>query len=96
MDAVVALKLARGLNTLPGRSDLDQDALLLDANRLVERDELLGLGLGGLLVEREARVNFGGDVTRNDLQDLGAKLDELRQRTSISGKLRYAHSRDDP
>ena len=96
VDAVLLLELTGSLDTFPCRGDLDEDAVLVDTNRLVESDELLGLGLGGLLVEREARVNFGGDVTRDDLQDLGAKLDELRQRTSISEKLRYAHSRDDP
>ena len=45
VNAVVALELAGSLDTLPGRGDLDQDAVLGNANRLVERDELLGLGM---------------------------------------------------
>ena len=59
MDAVVTLELARSLDTLPSRSDLDEDALLLDADGLVEGNELLGLGLGRLLVERETGVDLG-------------------------------------
>ena len=51
VDAVVALELAGGLDTLPGRGDLDEDALLLDTDGLVERDEFLRLLLGRLLVE---------------------------------------------
>ncbi len=58
VDAVIALELARGLNTLPSRRDLDKDALLLHANRLVESDELLGLLLGTLLVEGETSVDL--------------------------------------
>lgn len=42
MDALL-LEVAGGLDTLPGRGDLDQDALLGDANLLVESDELLSL-----------------------------------------------------
>lgn len=52
MDAVITLKLASSLDTLPGRGDLDENTLLLDANRLVKGNELLCLCLGGLLVER--------------------------------------------
>lgn len=44
--AVDALLLegARGLDALPRRGDLDEDALLGDADLLVELDEVLGLG----------------------------------------------------
>ena len=80
VDAVVTLELARSLDTLPSRSDLDEDALLLDADGLVERDELLGLGLGRRLVVREARIDLGGDTAGNDLQDLLVKLNELCSR----------------
>ena len=51
VDAIIALEFPSSLDTLPGGSDLDQDTILLDANALVQRDELLGLGLGGFLVE---------------------------------------------
>jgi hypothetical protein len=43
VDTVVALKLAGSLDTLPRRCDLDQDSVLLDANRLVKSDEFLRL-----------------------------------------------------
>lgn len=94
MDALIVFKLARSLNAFPRRCHLDQNPLLLDANRLVECNERSSFLLGGLLVEGEARVNLGGDATRNDLQDLGAKLDELRRRRSTSEKLRYVHTHE--
>lgn len=77
VDAVVALELARSLDTLPGRRDLDEDALLLDAERLVEGNELLRLRLGRLLVEGQTSVDLGGDTAGDDLQDLLAELDKL-------------------
>ena len=77
VNAVVALELASSLDTLPSRSDLDEDTLLLDASGLVESDELLGLGLGGLLVEGETGIDLSGDTAGDDLQDLLAELDEL-------------------
>ena len=77
MDAVVALELARSLDALPGRSNLDEDALLLDADGLVEGDQLLGLGLGRLLVEGQTGVDLSRDTAGDDLQDLLSELDEL-------------------
>ena len=77
MDAVVALELARSLDTLPGRGDLDEDALLLDADGFVEGDELLSLGLGRLLVEGQTGVDLGRDTAGDDLQNLRAELNEL-------------------
>ena len=79
VDAVVALELAGGLDTLPGRGDLDEDALLLDPDRLVERNELLGLGLRRLLVVGEAGVDLGRDTAGDDLEDLLAEFDELHR-----------------
>ena len=43
MDSVVALELAGSLDALPCGRNFDQDSLLLDANRLVKGNELLGL-----------------------------------------------------
>jgi len=43
VDTVVAFKLAGSLDTLPCGCDLDEDTVLLDANRLVKSNELLGL-----------------------------------------------------
>ena len=77
VNPVITLELARSLDTLPGGRDLDQDALLLDPDRLVERDELLGLSLGAFLVEREAGINLGGDATGDDGEDLLSEFYEL-------------------
>lgn len=79
VDAVVPLELAGCLDTLPGGSNLDEDAVLLDADRLVKGNQLLGLGLCRLLVERKAGINLGGDTARDDSKDLLAELDELRR-----------------
>lgn len=43
MDTVVPLEFPSGLDTLPGGGDLDKNTLLLDANGLVQGDQLLGL-----------------------------------------------------
>ena len=80
MDAVLGLELLRGLDTLPSRGDLDQNALLLDTDRLVELDEVLGLRLGCCLVEGQLGVDLSGDAAGNDREDLLAELDELYDR----------------
>lgn len=43
VDVELLLEVASGLDALPGRGNLDEDAVLGDANRLVESDEGLGL-----------------------------------------------------
>lgn len=58
VDVVLLLELTGGLDTLPCRSDLDEDTLLLDTNGVVESNELLGLGLGALLVEGKTGVDL--------------------------------------
>jgi hypothetical protein len=78
VDLVVTLELTRSLDTLPGGRDLDQDTVLVDTLGLVERNELLGLGLGGLLVEGETGIDLGRDTAGNNLEDFLAKVDELR------------------
>ena len=77
MNAVIALQLAGGLDTLPGGGDLDEDTVLLDTDGLVESNELLGLRLGRLLVEGQLGVDLGGDTTGDDREDLLAELDKL-------------------
>ena len=89
VDAVIALELAGSLDTLPGGRNLDEDALLLDADGVVERDELLGLGLGRLLVVREARIDLGRDTAGDDLEDLLAEFDELHRPRQV----RQPHAR---
>lgn len=43
VNAIVPLEFTSGLDTFPGRCDFDKDTVLLDANRFIEGDELLGL-----------------------------------------------------
>ena len=78
MNVIITLEFASGLDTLPCTCDLDEDALLLDADGLVERDELLGLGLGRRLVVREARIDLSRDTAGDNLENLLAELDELQ------------------
>lgn len=77
MDVVLLLEFTGGLDALPCRSDLDEDTLFLDADGVVEGDELLGLGLGALLVEGKTRIDLGGDTARDESEDFLAELDEL-------------------
>lgn len=46
VNAVVPFEFTRCLDTLPRRCDLDEDTLLLDADGLVESNELFGLDGG--------------------------------------------------
>jgi hypothetical protein len=78
VNAIVPLKLPSSLDTLPSGGNLDKDTILLDANRLVESNQLLGLGLGTLLVKGQAGINFSRDTTRDDGQDLLAELNKLK------------------
>jgi voltage-gated potassium channel Kch len=71
------------VDAFPRAGDLDEDTLLLDADEVVEGDELLGLGLGALLVERESGVDLGGDTAGDDLEDLGTEVDELWVRSCV-------------
>jgi hypothetical protein len=82
VDALL-LELGGGLDTLPGRGDLDEDTVLLDADRLVEVNELVRLLDGSGLVERVLGVDLGRDTARDDLEDLLAELDEER----VDGKV---------
>lgn len=66
VDALL-LELARGLDTLPCRGDLDQDTLLLDTKSLVQGEELFCLCLGALLVEGQTGIDFGGNTAGDDL-----------------------------
>lgn len=43
VDVVLGFELTGGLDTLPGRGDLDEDSVLADADLLVEGDQVLGL-----------------------------------------------------
>ena len=78
MNAFVALELARGLNALPARCDLDKHTFFFDPNGLIKCDKFFSLDLSCLLVKRETSVDFGRDTAGNDGEDLFTKFDELR------------------
>jgi len=78
VDAVIALELARRLNTLPGRCDFDKHTFFFDSNGIVKRNKFPGLGLGCLLVKGETGVDFGGDTAGNDGENLFTKFDKLQ------------------
>lgn len=73
---MLALQDLGGLDTLPGRRKLDEDALLANANRLVQVDDVQSLVNRGLLVERETGVDLGRDLAGDDFENLLAELDE--------------------
>jgi hypothetical protein len=74
--AIDALGLqTRGcLQAFPGRRELDEDVLLVDAPLLVESDKRLRFGDHGLGVERKIRVDLGRHAARNDLRQFGAEV----------------------
>lgn len=73
---MLALQDLGGLDTLPGRRKLDEDALLANANRLVQVDDVQSLVNRGLLVERETGVDLGRNLAGDDFENLLAELDE--------------------
>lgn len=76
MNLLNSLKVLGSLDTLPGGGNLDEDAILVDTGLLVETNDLLSLGDGGLLVEGETGIDLGGDTARDDLEDLNTKVDQ--------------------
>jgi hypothetical protein len=78
------------LDTFPGGSNLDQDTVLVDTVLFVQLDENESLGNSSFSVERETSINFGRDTTRNDLQDLGTKVDQKLISSQVKLLLRRA------
>lgn len=76
VNVLVGLQVSGGLDTFPGGSDLDQDSLSLNTDGFVEGDQLLGLVDSGLGVVGQGGVNFGGDSTGDDLEDLSAEFNK--------------------
>lgn len=76
VDTVFLLQFLGGLDTFPGRGDLDEDSFLGDALGLVHVDDGKGLVDGGLLVEGQSGVDLGGHSAWDDLQDLGTELNK--------------------
>jgi hypothetical protein len=94
VNAVVALELASSLNTFPGRGDLDKDAFLLDSNGFVERNEVSGLGLCGLLIKGETSVDFGRNTARNDRKNFPPEFYELSFVISLGWNFKHENARD--
>jgi len=46
VDLIITLKFTSSLDTLPGGGDLDENAFLGDADRIIEPDQVLGLHRG--------------------------------------------------
>ncbi|CCJ77799.1 hypothetical protein BN135_2863 [Cronobacter muytjensii 530] len=62
-------KLLGGADALPGRSELDQNAIVADASVVVEFDQAPGFSDAAFGVIGETRVHFGRDTARDKLQD---------------------------
>ena len=62
VDLIVALEFTSGLDTLPGRSDFDENAILGDADGLVELDQVPGLYRGTSRVKKCAGAGDRGNV----------------------------------
>lgn len=88
MDLLVLLKVLGSLDTLPGGSDLDENALAVNAEGLVEGNELLGLLDGALGVEGEAGVDLSRDTARDELKNGLAELNELKRATKERKNIR--------
>ncbi|KAI6752918.1 hypothetical protein HG531_005087 [Fusarium graminearum] len=77
VDAVVTLEDLGSLDTLPGSSNLDQDAVLGDTLLAVELWNCVeSLVDGSFGVERVTSVDLGGDLAGDDLENLLAELNE--------------------
>ena len=59
VDPIVTLEFTGSLDTLPGGSDLDENAFLGDADRLVEFDQVLGLYRGTFHVKNTSEREIG-------------------------------------
>ena len=84
MNALDSLEVLGSLDTLPGRGDLDEDALLGNTSILVETNDLLGLGNGGLLIERKTGINLSGNTARDDLENLNTEVDKELVKSRLS------------
>jgi hypothetical protein len=63
----------RGLDAFPCGGELDEDALVADAGFVVLLDDVARCGEGSFGVVAEACVDFGGDATGNDVENLTAE-----------------------
>lgn len=76
VDAVLGLQDLGSLDTLVGGSDLDENAALIDAELLVQVNDVQSLADRLLGVVREGSVDFGGDLAGDDLEDAATELNQ--------------------
>ena len=67
------LEFGRGLNALPGRSDLDQHTLAGTALRLIQRHDATRPRHGGGGVKAQSRIHLGRHTAGNGFQNLTAE-----------------------
>jgi hypothetical protein len=65
-----------GLRALPGRGDLDEDALARGAEFFVEADEITRLLDGCFDIEGKPGIDLGGNAAGDDREDFTAEGDE--------------------
>ncbi|AEK61271.1 conserved hypothetical protein [Collimonas fungivorans Ter331] len=65
-----------GPYAFPGRGDLDQHALAVDAGSFIQLDQGVSFVDAALGIEGQARIGFGGNPARDDFQDFLAEGDQ--------------------
>lgn len=65
----------RGLDPFPSGGNLDKDPTLVHADFLVEFDDLESLGNSRVGIKGKTSIDFGGNVSRNNLGNLDTKVD---------------------
>ena len=78
----------RSFDPFPGGGELDQDPFSVDAGGFVEGDQMAGFFHAAFDVKGEAGVDFGGDASGDDFQDLKAKIDKDLVDDLLDGLLR--------
>ena len=73
---MLRLELARRLDTLPRRRDLDQHALARDTDGFVQLNQLDGLVDRRARIERQASIDLRRHAARDDLEDLFSERHE--------------------
>lgn len=94
MNAIVAFELASSLDTFPSRGNLDEDAVFLDSNGLVERNEVSGLGLCAFLIKGETSVDFSRNTARDNRKDFPPEFYELSFLISLGWDFKHENARD--
>lgn len=94
MNALVALELASSLDTFPSRGNLDEDAVFLDSNGFVKRNEVSGFGLCALLIKGKTSVYFGRNTAGDNRKDFPPEFYELSFVISLGWDFKHENARD--